>query len=114
MTDYLAENQCHKCGKKLNTGFKCDVCDTMADKEERIFICSKKKICQICKDECEEFDGIVPCGNCGYADFPSMTRQEAIDVIKQALEQICWPNSFNDIIAETALNALLGERNEER
>lgn len=62
----------------------------MANKEERIYICSKEKVCQICKDNCAEFDGIVPCGNCGYKDFPSMTRQEAIEVMAKAF----WPWDF--------------------
>lgn len=91
----------------------------MADKEERIYICSKEKVCQICKNNCAEFDGIVPCGNCGYEDFPCMTRQDAIEVMAKAIcksDGICTSHdcenctewSGNDIlVAEIALNALL-------
>lgn len=93
----------------------------MADKEERIYICSKEKVCQICKDNCAEFDGIVPCGNCGYEDFHSMTRQDAIEVMAKAIclaedgegcEGKCPTGCsvYNDRMrtAEAALNALLG------
>lgn len=92
----------------------------MADKEERILISSKKEICQICKNECEEFDGIVPCGNCGYADFPSMTRQDAIEKMSKAIfyktgfPKHCLWETVNEetrtvyrLYAREALNALL-------
>lgn len=67
MADYLAENQCPKCGKKLNTGFKCEVCDTMADKEERICIC--------------KLEGNATESVCGG----SITRQKAIEVMAKAI-----------------------------
>lgn len=80
----------------------------MADKEERIYICSKEKVCQICKDNCAEFDGIVPCGNCGYEDFPSMTRQEAIEKMAKGIHRYKKEGGlFVDGYAEAALNALL-------
>ena len=52
----------------------------MADKEERIFIFTQQKACDICKKNLEEYDGLTPdCGNCSEKDFPSMTRPEAIE-----------------------------------
>lgn len=81
----------------------------MADKEERIFIFTQQKACDICKKNLEEYDGLTPdCGNCSGKEFPSITRQEAIEAIKKSLKKIqCWPNSFNDNIAVIALNAIL-------
>lgn len=92
--------KCPKCGKKLNTGFKCEVCDTMADKEERICIC--------------KLEGNATESVCGG----SMTRQEAIEVMAKALchrhcpEKVCtccdeWKKYGTKEDAEVALNALL-------
>jgi len=91
----------------------------MTDKEERILIdiiepglnCvyrmdNNPKGLSLCKHNGEEEPvSEKDCKSC----LEGITRQEAIGVIKKSLKQIqCWPDSFNDIIAEAALNALLG------
>ena len=79
----------------------------MAGNEERIRV-------SVSKNPCEKCD-IKPCTRkCMFRTLfekaPGMTRQEAIEKIKKSLKKIqCWSNSFNDSIAEAALNALLGE-----
>lgn len=55
--------------------------------EERIFVFTKKQMCEICRNNCAKFDGLLPdCVNCGYADLPSIPRKEAIEIMSRA----CW------------------------
>ena len=71
---------------------------TMADKEERIEVSTYDL-------NNKEWNGDIP-----IDILKVYTRQEAIETIKKSLKKIqCWPDSFNDSIAETALNALLAE-----
>lgn len=57
--------------------------------EERIFIFTKKQMCEICRKNCSRFDGILllpDCGNCVYSNLPSIPRKEAIEIMSRA----CW------------------------
>jgi hypothetical protein len=96
----------------------------MAEKEERIYLFTDKLICENCKDWYEHIDPLdsPDCTECAPADFPYITRKEAINVIAKALHREStrisnmekdfdklpadWRKSFYNY-AETALNALL-------
>lgn len=96
----------------------------MSDKEERILITKVSGECRNLRVVGYGSEGLYcaanphsdwekitkrTCKTCKREKFlTGITRQEAIEIIKKSLEQIqCWSDSFNDIIAETALNALL-------
>ena len=79
----------------------------MADKEERILCLKVDDKDFVYLPNAKNYK--VPEGIYNVIIGGSMTRQEAIERIKKSLKSIqCWPDSFNDSIAEVALNALLG------
>lgn len=90
----------------------------MAEKEERIYLFTDKFICENCKDWYEHIDPLdsPDCTECAPADFPYITRTEAINRMAKAIcakkhcSDVCngcevWMN-FKDC-AESALNAIL-------
>ena len=96
----------------------------MAEKEERIYLFTDKIICENCKDWYEHIDTLdsPDCMECAPADFPYITRSEAIEKMAKAIclerhaciskGEMCglcelWRNFSTH--AEAALNALLGE-----
>lgn len=97
----------------------------MADKEERIYIFTQKKACDICKKSLEEYDGLQPdCSNCpfgGDENYPYVTLQEAIEKMAKAIfsksgfPKDCIWEEINEetktafrLYAREALNTLLG------
>lgn len=94
----------------------------MAEKEERIYLFTDKFICENCKDWYEHIDPLdsPDCTECAPADFPYITRQDAIERMANALslvqaktfvDEIQWERVMNGCRyeAEAALNALLEE-----
>ena len=94
----------------------------MAEKEERIYLFTDKIICENCKDWYEHIDTLdsPDCTECAPADFPYITRQEAIERMAKALEEKSeqmareclnsdpYNNPWGaEDLAEAALNALL-------
>ena len=95
----------------------------MAEKEERIYLFTDKLICENCKDWYEHIDPLdsPDCKECATADFPYITRQEAIERMTVAMckfdcidiERECencneWEKYDKcESLAEAALNALL-------
>lgn len=84
----------------------------MAEKEERIYLFTDKFICENCKDWYENIDPLdsPDCTECAPADFPYITRTEAIRRMAKALrsnivETQAQCSCLN--MAEAALNALL-------
>jgi hypothetical protein len=85
----------------------------MANKEERIYI---RKI-SVCDDARTKKLDWKECRCCtrpnGHCEYHSKSKDtipysKAIKRIKKSFKSIqCWPDSFNDSIAEVALNALL-------
>lgn len=65
----------------------------MAEKEERIYLFTDKLICENCKDWYEHIDPLdsPDCTECAPADFPYITRQEAIERMAKA---ICMKKMF--------------------
>lgn len=102
----------------------------MAEKEERIYLFTDKIICENCKDWYEHIDTLdsPDCMECASADFPYITRSEAIEKMAKALYAHTWKSKTPMVrvqnweigvtdqnkkkylgLAEAALNALLGE-----
>lgn len=102
----------------------------MAEKEERIYLFTDKIICENCKDWYDHIDPLdsPDCAECAPADFPYITRQEAIERMGKALYAHTWKSKTPMVrvqnweigvtdqnkkkylgLAEAALNALLGE-----
>lgn len=81
----------------------------MAEKEERIYLFTDKIICENCKDWYEHIDPLdsPDCKECAPADFPYITRQEAIECIEKVLEEGWWSGKTFRQLSEAALNALL-------
>lgn len=97
----------------------------MAEKKERIYLFTDKFICENCKDWYEHIDPLDSpnCTECAPADFPYITRQEAIERMAKEIFTLrfapleikgkCWDDlngwqKGNCLrIAEAALNALL-------
>ena len=88
----------------------------MAEKEERIYLFTDKIICENCKDWYEHIDPLdsPDCTECAPADFPYITRQEAIERMAKAIYEAPLKRNQDyilhaGILAEEALNALLEE-----
>lgn len=98
----------------------------MAEKEERIYLFTDKIICENCKDWYEHIDPLdsPDCTECAPADFPYITRSEAIERMAKALfkvdnvlaldiefEQLTKRKQLAyKVFAEAELNALLGDK----
>jgi hypothetical protein len=90
----------------------------MAEKEERIYLFTDKLICENCKDWYEHIDPLdsPDCTECAPADFPYITRQDAINRMAKAIKSV--PKASGEAVhstdyakwAEAALNALLGNK----
>lgn len=96
-------------------------------KKDRIYVFTDKFVCENCKDWYEHIDPLdsPDCTECAPADFPYITRQEAIEKIAKGIHYYEWSwnkkqlpiwKDLNEYIqndykrqAEFALNALLGE-----
>ena len=85
----------------------------MAEKEQRIYLFTDKIICENCKDWYEHIDPLdsPDCSECAPANFPYITRTEAIERMAKAIDYNLNGSSFNSL-AEAVLNALLGESND--
>lgn len=86
-------------------------------KKDRIYVFTDKFVCENCKDWYEHIDPLyVPdCTECAPLEFPYLTRQEAIDKMREAAGKVyrgyfySEPNHPNiSDMMEAALNALLG------
>ena len=95
----------------------------MAEKEERIYLFTDKFICENCKDWYRHIDPLdsPDCTECAPADFPYITRQDAINRMAKALylfnredewykEHADMYSKYMNKMAEYALNALLGDK----
>ena len=90
----------------------------MAEKEERIYLFTDKLICENCKDWYEHIDPLdsPDCTECAPADFPYITRQDAINRMAKAIKSV--PKASGEAVhstdyakwAEAALNSLLGDK----
>ena len=96
--------------------------------ENKVYVFTKKQMCDICRAECAEQDGLLPdCDNCTTKYLPNMDRAELTGKIAKALcisegsvdcetciyrgTKMCETQLNNWYLksAEIVLNALLGE-----
>ena len=77
--------------------------------KDTIYIFTKKEMCKKCKDECEEFDGLVPdCSVCNLKKLPHISQLKAIRVMGDAMRARGEQCSFTfQTLAVHGLRALL-------
>lgn len=80
--------------------------------KNKVYVFTKKQMCDICRAECAEQDGLIPdCDNCTTKYLPNMDR---VDLTKKIIDVLTnngknardW---FVYSIAVKILNAILGE-----
>lgn len=51
-----------------------------------IFAFTKKQLCQSCKQECNEFDGLTPdCSVCPYLKLPHTSKKKVLEIMARAI-----------------------------